>query len=55
MRKPQIAVFVLATASLVAAACLVGQKAGGEFGKAGVAAVLFDVVCIQLWPTAKRA
>jgi hypothetical protein len=54
MRKFQIAVFVLATVLLITAACLIGKEAGDEFRKVGIAALLFDVVCILLWPTAKR-
>jgi hypothetical protein len=54
MRKFQIAVFVLAAASLITAACLIGKEAGNEFRKIGIAALLFDVVCIQLWPAAKQ-
>jgi hypothetical protein len=30
-----------------------GKTAGGELGKIGIAALLFDMVCIQLWPTVK--
>ncbi len=54
MRKFQIAVFVLATVSLIAAVCCIGKGMGNEFRRAGMAALLFDVVCIQLWPAAKR-
>jgi hypothetical protein len=53
MRKFQIVVFVLATAALIAAACCMGKAVGDELRKAGIAALLFDVVCIQLWPAAK--
>jgi len=55
MRKFQIVVFVLATAALLAAACFIGKDVGGELRRIGVCALLFDVVCIQLWPTPKRA
>jgi len=55
MRKFQIVVFVLATAALIAAACCIGKSVGNELRKAGMAALLFDMVCIQLWPPAKRA
>jgi hypothetical protein len=54
MRKFQIVVFVLATASLITAACMIGKEAGNEFRRIGIAALLFDVVCIQLWPAAKQ-
>jgi len=54
MRKFQITVFVLATAALIAAACCIGKAVGDEFRKVGMAALLFDVVCIQLWPTTRQ-
>ena len=54
MRKFQITVFVLATLSLIAAACCIGKAVGTEFRNAGIAALVFDLVCIQLWPPAKR-
>ena len=54
MRKFQIAVFAVATLVLIAAACCLGKQIGTEFRNAGIAALLFDVVCIQLWPPAKR-
>jgi len=54
MRKFQIAVFVIATAVLIAAACCIGRQVGTEFRNAGIAVLLFDIVCIQLWPPGKR-
>ena len=54
MRKFQVGVFVLATAALIAAACFMGKEMGGELRKAGIAALLFDIVCVQLWPTTKE-
>ena len=55
MRKLQITVFVVATLTLLAAACCIGKQVGTEFRNAGIAFLLFDVVCIQLWPPAKGA
>jgi hypothetical protein len=55
MRKFQIAVFVLGTAALIVAACCIGKDVGNELRRAGMAALLFDVVCLQLWPSAKQA
>lgn len=52
MRKFQITVFVLATAALLAAAGCIGKAAGEEFRKIGAAALLFDIVCLLLWPSA---
>jgi hypothetical protein len=54
MRQFQIAVFVLGTASFVAAACFAGKELGDTLWRAGMAAVLFDIMCVQLWPAAKR-
>jgi len=53
MRKFQITVFVVATLALIAAACCIGKQVGTEFRNAAIAALLFDIVCIQLWPMAK--
>jgi hypothetical protein len=54
MRKFQITVFAIATLALIAAACCIGKQVGTEFRNAGIATLLFDIVCIQLWPPAKR-
>ena len=54
MRKLQITVFIVATASLLLAAGCMGKDVGNEFRRIGIAALLFDVVCLQLWPTGKR-
>jgi len=55
MRKFQITVFAVATLALLAAAGCLGKQVGTELRNAGMAALLFDVVCIQLWPPPKRA
>ena len=54
MRKLQIAVFVVAIAVLLAAAACIGRPVGDELRKAGLAALLVDVVCLQLWPAGLR-
>lgn len=54
MRRFQIVVLVVATAALLAAACFIGKDMGDTLWRAGIAALLFDVVCLQLWPSAKR-
>jgi hypothetical protein len=54
MRKLQITIFIVATLALMAAAGCIGKQVGTELRNAGIAALLFDVVCIQLWPAAKR-
>ena len=54
MRQFQITLFILATASLIASAFELGPNSGDYLLSAGIAALLVDVVCIQLWPSAKR-
>jgi hypothetical protein len=54
MRKFQITIFVIATLLLIAAACCLGKQVGTEFRNAGLAALIFDVVCIQLWPPPRQ-
>ncbi|MGA1980036.1 MAG: hypothetical protein ABSG99_05680 [Sedimentisphaerales bacterium] len=54
MRYFQIVVFILATASFVAAAFFIGDDMGDTLWRVGVAGVLIDIVCIQLWPLPKR-
>ena len=55
MRQFQITIFLLGTASLIAAAFKIGPNSGDYLLSAGMAALLGDVVCIQLWPSAKRS
>lgn len=55
MRQFQIAIFILATASLLASAFELGPNSGDYLLSAGMAALLGDVVCIQLWPSATRS
>ena len=54
MRWFQIAMFVLGTASMIGAAFGIGKDFGETLFNAGIAFLLIDVVCIQLWPLAKR-
>jgi hypothetical protein len=54
MRPFQITIFILGAASLVAAAFFIGKDTGLDLWRVGIAALLFDVVCIQLWPLPKR-
>lgn len=54
MRQAQIALFVLGAASLIASALGVGDDHGAMFLKIGIALLLLDVVCIQLWPAPRR-
>ena len=54
MRQFQITIFILGIASLLAAAFKIGPNSGDYLLSAGFATLLVDVVCIQLWPSAKR-
>ena len=54
MRWFQIALFTLGTASMIGAAFGIGKDIGETLFNAGIALLLIDVVCIQLWPSAKR-
>jgi uncharacterized YccA/Bax inhibitor family protein len=51
MRLNQIIVAFLALAAFLAALFLVGTDTGDLLWKAGIAALLWDLVCIKLWPT----
>jgi hypothetical protein len=53
MRPFQVTVFALGAASLIAATLFIGKDMGDTRWRAGIAALLFDVVCLQLWPSAK--
>lgn len=52
MRSLQVALFVLAVLLLIAALPFVGGVAGDALWRAGVAALLVDLVCMRLWPSA---
>jgi hypothetical protein len=51
MRVFQILLFALAVASLVVAAVAAGTELGDILWRAGVAALLTDLVVMKLWPT----
>ena len=53
MRQLQITMFILGAASLIASAFGIGKDFGETLYKTGIALLLLDVVCIQLWPLAK--
>jgi hypothetical protein len=54
MRQLQMTIFILGAASLIASAFGIGPHFGEALYKTGIAMLLLDVVCIQLWPSAKR-
>lgn len=54
MRLAQIILFILGTAALLASAFGAGPHYGEFMYKTGIALLLVDVVCIQLWPKDRR-
>ena len=54
MRRAQIILFILGAAFLTASAFGIGKDYGETLYNAGIAILLFDIVFIQLWPSAKR-
>ena len=55
MRQLQVALFTLAVVAFVAAIFFVGDMMGDTLWRAGVAALLVDLVCVKLWPAAPRS
>jgi hypothetical protein len=54
MRQFQIAIFILGVAAFLASIGFTGSNMGDTLWRTGVALMLGDVVCIQLWPGEKR-
>ena len=54
MRWFQIAMFALGTVSMIGSAFGIGKDFGETLFNAGIAFLLIDLVCIQLWPSARR-
>ncbi len=54
MRKLQMILFVLGIVALIASAFGIGRDFGETLYNAGMAMLLADVVCIQLWPSEKH-
>jgi len=52
MRRLQVGLFVLALVLLVTALGFVGNVVGDALWRAGIAALLVDLVCMRLWPSA---
>lgn len=50
MRIIQIIIFLLGLVAFLVSAAVAGGVLGDIFWRAGVGAMLVDVVCIQLWP-----
>ena len=51
MRYLQIVLFIGAALSFIIALFFAGTVKGDILWRAGIAILLFDVVCIMLWPT----
>ncbi len=54
MRWFQIVLFILGTASMIGSAFGIGKSLGETLFNTGIAFLLIDLVCTQLWPSAKR-
>jgi hypothetical protein len=54
MRAFQIALFIFGATAVVASAFFIGKGMGDVLWGTGIAALVSDVVCIQLWPTRTR-
>jgi hypothetical protein len=54
MKQFQIAVFGVGVAAFLGSALCIGSTMGDTLWRTGVAMMLCDIVCILLWPTAKR-
>jgi hypothetical protein len=54
MRQLQMTIFILGAASLILSAFGIGKDFGETLYKTGIAILLLDVACTQLWPSAKR-
>ncbi|MCG6964254.1 MAG: hypothetical protein LJE95_13420 [Acidobacteria bacterium] len=50
MRRLQTVLFLLAIVALLGAIPFAGSVMGDVLWRAGIAALLVDVVCIMLWP-----
>lgn len=53
MRQFQVTIFILGVLSFIIAAFFIGKMMGDTLWRIGVAAMVFDIVCIKLWPTMK--
>jgi hypothetical protein len=50
MRNLQFVLFGIGVLAFLAAAFFIGTDDGNSLWKIGIAMLLLDVVCIQLWP-----
>lgn len=53
MRILQVVIFIFGVLAFFAAAFFTGQEAGDTLWRVGVAAMLVDLACTTLWPSAK--
>jgi hypothetical protein len=54
MRQFQMVVFGVGVAAFLGSALCIGSTMGDTLWRTGVAMMLCDIVCIQLWPPLKR-
>jgi hypothetical protein len=54
MRIVQILIFVFGVLSFLASVFFVGQGMGDTMWRAGVAAMLVDLVFVRIWPASKK-
>jgi len=54
MRYFQIVLFLMAALSFISSLFFVGSIIGDVLWRAGMATLLFDIVCIMLWPRTSK-
>jgi preprotein translocase subunit SecF len=54
MRTVQVAIFAIGVLSFLASVLFIGQDTGDTLWRAGVAALLVDLVCVRLYPTVRN-
>lgn len=52
MRYLQVIIFIVAILAFITALFFIGSDTGDVLWRMGVAFLLFDIVCIMLWPRA---
>lgn len=54
MRYFQIILFIMAALAFITSLFFIGSIIGDVLWRAGMATLLFDIVCIMLWPRTSR-
>jgi hypothetical protein len=55
MRNFQIAVFGIGVLAFLASALFIGSAMGDTLWRTGIAMMICNLVCLQLWPSPKRS